>query len=204
MAELPVPDHTAGEARRRAREILSGEEFRAPEPGLIERARDWLVDQLATFLAALTGSGAGTVVAWVVLGAMLGLVVVLVARLGRSTQRDPTAVADTVVERRRPPVAWRAEAERLEAAGDWKGGLRCRYRALVAELVQRGVVRDVPGRTTGEYRREVAARLPEAAPGFAGACELFERAWYGDRPTGPAESERFRALADDVVRSAPR
>jgi hypothetical protein len=34
---------------------------------------------------------------------------------------------------------------------------------------------------------------------FGGATELFERAWYGDRPTGAHENARFRELADQVV-----
>lgn len=204
MAELPVPDHTAAEARRRAAEILSSPEFRAPEPSLLERVRDWLLERLADLLRALTGSGGGTVLAWVVLGALVALLVVLVTRVGRTVRRDPAGEVDTVIERRRPAVEWRAEAERLEAAGDWKRALRCRYRALLADLVRYGVVRDVPGRTAGEYRREVEVRLPAASGEFAGASELFERAWYGDLPTGPQESERFRALADEVVRSAGR
>ncbi len=61
------------------------------------------------------------------------------------------------------------------------------------------MVDDVPGRTAGEERAAVAlARPPIAAP-FAGATELFERAWYGGLPTGPAESERFRELATRVA-----
>ena len=34
---------------------------------------------------------------------------------------------------------------------------------------------------------------------FTEATYLFEDAWYGDEPTGRAENERFRALADAVV-----
>jgi hypothetical protein len=204
VAELPVPDHSAAEARRRAEEILSSPEFRAPEPSLLERVRDWLLERFADLLRTLAGSGAGTVVAWVILGALVAVLVVLVARVGHTVRRDPAGGVDAVVERRRPAVEWLAEAERFEAAGDWKRALRCRYRALLADLVRHGVVRDVPGRTTGEYRREVQARLPAAGGEFAGASELFERAWYGDLPTGPEEAERFRVLADAVVRSVAR
>jgi hypothetical protein len=80
--------------------------------------------------------------------------------------------------------------------------LRCRYRALVADLAGRGLVDEVPGRTTGEYRAEVGENVPRVAPEFAGATELFEAAWYGNRPTGEEESQRFRRLADQVMAGA--
>ncbi len=58
------------------------------------------------------------------------------------------------------------------------------------------MLRDVPGRTAGEFRVELAASMHRSRRrlAFSGASELFERAWYGDVPTGPAESELFRRL----------
>ena len=95
------------------------------------------------------------------------------------------------VARRRPTPSRRQ--------GRWAEGLRCRYRALVADLVRRGVIADQAGRTAGEYARDVAARQPEAAPSFAAATELFEAVWYGGAVTGPAEAERFRELDARVL-----
>src|SRR4029450_4451834 len=60
-----------------------------------------------------------------------------------------------------------------------RAALRSRYRALAPDLASRGLVEEVPGRTAGEYRRQVGRALPEAATDFAGATELFEVAWYG-------------------------
>jgi hypothetical protein len=80
--------------------------------------------------------------------------------------------------------------------------LRARYRALVAELAARGVVDEVPGRTTGEYRAEVIANLPGAAPEFGGATELFEATVYGDRSAGPSDTAELDALADRVLAGA--
>jgi hypothetical protein len=34
---------------------------------------------------------------------------------------------------------------------------------------------------------------------MAAATELFEAAWYGDVPTGPAEAERFERLDRQVL-----
>jgi hypothetical protein len=53
-------------------------------------------------------------------------------------------------------------------------------------LAARGLVEEVPGRTAGEYRREVGRAVPAAAADFAGATELFEVAWYGRSDTGAA------------------
>ena len=54
-------------------------------------------------------------------------------------------------------------------------------------------------RTAGEYRAEVAETVPGVASEFAGATELFERAWYGNRPTGADEAAHFRDLETRVL-----
>jgi hypothetical protein len=126
-------------------------------------------------------------------------VIVVVARIARTMQAVPTHAVAQPTEPRRSAVNWRAEAERLEAEGNWKDALRCRYRSLVMELIERDVLRDVPGRTAGEYRVELREHAPTAATAFSGASELFERAWYGDLPTGATENERFQVLARDVL-----
>jgi hypothetical protein len=141
------------------------------------------------------------VIAWLVVVAAIIAIVYLVARgvqSGRSLEPGVGA-ASVDVERRRPATEWEAEAAAQEAAGHWREGLRCRYRALVARLARRGVVEEVPGRTAGEYRATVRVALPSSAPAFSEATDLFEGAWYGGRSTGPAESEAFRGLADQVV-----
>jgi hypothetical protein len=81
--------------------------------------------------------------------------------------------------------------------------VRCRYRALVAELAARGLVDEVPGRTAGEYRGEVRRNLPDAAADFAGATELFELAWYGRGETGAQQASRLRELSGRVLQRAP-
>ena len=71
---------------------------------------------------------------------------------------------EVMVELTRSAEEWRAEAERSEAEGRWAEGLRCRHRALVADLVRRGAIPEQAGRTAGEYVRDVARSLPDAAP----------------------------------------
>jgi hypothetical protein len=72
----------------------------------------------------------------------------------------------------------------------------------VADLALRGVVDEVPGRTAGEYRREVDQALPDAAGDFAGATELFEVAWYGRADTGAQQAAHLRDLSDRVLQRA--
>ncbi len=203
---LPVPTQDPSTSDQKADEILDRSEFRRAGPGLFDRALRWLSDGVATLISGLFVGGVGSAVAWVILAAAVALVVVVAVRVGRTVQADPTRPGPSLqVEVRRSPIEWRHEAEQFEARGQWKPALRCRYRALVADLVARKVVRDLAGHTTGEYRADVAAALPEAAADFGGATELFERAWYGDRPTGPDENAHFRDLADRVVdRASPR
>lgn len=197
---LPEPQQDPATSRAQANEILGRSEFRAPEPSVIDRARTWLSEALGRLLTSLFAGGVGSALAWGILAVVVAGVIFLVTRVLRTVQHEPMRPGPTgPVEVRRSPVEWRHEAEACEARGEWKDALRCRFRALVGDLVARRVVRDLPGRTSGEYRADVAATLPAAAADFAAATELFEQAWYGDVSTGPDESARFQHLAALVV-----
>jgi Domain of unknown function (DUF4129) len=200
---LPPSEHDPAAVRDLADQILSQARYDEPSESIPERITSWLGDQLTRLIEALAGGGElfGTVIAWAILLGALGAVIFLLVRYGRVTL--PTLPADpepeVMVELTRTPREWRDEADALEAAGRWEEGLRCRYRALVADLVRRGIIADQAGRTAGEHARDVAGRQPEAAPSFAAATELFEAVWYGGAASGPAESQRFRDLDAGVL-----
>lgn len=196
---LPEPDTDPAEVGRLADEVLARPEFQPEQKGLVERAFDWVGDTLGDLLDGLFTGGGNALLAWFILALIVGAVAFLAVRLGRTVRADHAGVEERRRPPRRPPVEWLREAEEHEAKGEWRAALRCRYRALVGDLVARQLIPDVPGRTTGEYRREVADAAPAAAGDFAGATELFELAWYGHRPTGPDENARFRDLADRVL-----
>ena len=198
--ELPVPDRDPDQVREVVREVLARPEFRPPHRSLTERALDWVLELIGRLLAALGGSGAGGIVGLILLALVLVGVGVLAARLSRGLTPSPEVAAAVPAGRRRSAAEWRAEAEAQERAGAWREAVRSRYRALVAELASRGLVEEVPGRTAGEYRREVGHALPEAATEFAGATELFEVAWYGRARTGAGEAAHLRDLSDRVLR----
>jgi hypothetical protein len=192
---------TPSDARKAAQEILSRSEFQPPKKSLYDQAIDKVGSWLGDLVNAVVSGGRGAVIAWLVVVAALVAVVYLVVRgvqSGRGVGPDGSAPS-VDLERRRPAAEWEAAAAAAEAAGNWREGLRCRYRALVARLARRGVVEEIPGRTAGEYRATVRATLPSSASAFGEATDLFEGAWYGGRSTGPAESEAFRGLAEKVV-----
>jgi hypothetical protein len=204
VADLRVPERPPDSVRQAVDEVLARPEFQRPPPGWLQRLRTAALDLLDRFLGTLLGGGRGAALAWVVVAAVVVGVAFVAFRFARGVTRDPGRAAPSVGIRRRTPAEWLTEAEEAERAGRWRLGLRCRYRALVAELAERGLVDEVAGRTSGEYRVEVATGVPGVATEFDGATELFERAWYGDLPTGQDENATFRRLADQILAGAGR
>ena len=154
---------------------------------------------------------------WVLLiAAVVGLLYVLVrwaaAKTGRAAARkksvdvdldDDSVERDAVaIDRSREPVNWRAEADQHRLAGRYRDALRCRYRALVGDLARRGVIDEVPGRTTGEERAQLATVTPAASSPFNAAADLFDGAWYGRSDIDAAADDRFQVLERDVLAAA--
>ena len=186
--------------RRAAHQILSEPQFRTPAESPIDRARHWVGHEVSRALDSALSGHLGLIGAAVLVGVVV-LIVWLVVRAVRGHQAW-TVRGPAVASVRRPPADWLAEAAACEARGDWRGSQRARYRALVAEFARRGLVEEIPGRTTGEYRSEVAVNVPAAAGAFGGATELFELAVYGHGDAGPAEASELRALAERALEEA--
>ncbi len=187
--------------RRAAHSILSQPQFRTAGPSLIDRARSWLGRQISHALNAALAGRFGLVGVLVLL-VLAAAIVVVVVRVARASRHGGRAHGHRIEGASRLPADWLAEAVACEARGDWRGALRARYRALLAELAARGFVEEVPGRTTGEYRAEVTVNLPTAAPEFGGATDLFEATMYGDQAAGPGEAAELGALALRVLAGA--
>lgn len=190
---------SADQVRGAVGEVLARPEFQRARPNAVARAQAWVAAKIERLLLGLSGGGRGAVVVGVI--ALLGLLALAASTLrfargvtsdgGRSRRSGPAPI--------RTAAQWREEAETHERHGQWRSAVRCRYRAMVAELAEAGLVEEVPGRTAGEYRIEIAGTLPEASVALAGATELFENAWYGHRPTEEREAADFRQLADQVL-----
>jgi hypothetical protein len=203
LADLPAPSRDPGQIHRAVDEVLARREFRPATRPLLDRIWSWIAARIGELLATLTATTAGSIIGLAIFALILLVLGLLAARFLRTMSRSPEVAAAVADVPRRSAAEWRAEAEAHEAAGEWRQAVRCRYRALVAELASSGLVEDVPGRTSGEYRGEVSRNLPPASEAFAGATEVFDRAWYGQRPTGQGEAARFRELAGRVLERVP-
>ena len=184
--------------RRAAHAIVSQPQFRTPSPSLIDRARHWIGREVSRALDRALSGHLG-VIGGIVLFAVVVLLAWLVVRTVRGSRHTGTMHGPSVALVRRLPAEWLAEAALCEARGDWRGSTRARYRALVAELARRGLVDEIPGRTTGEYRAEVAANVPTVAAPFGGATDLFELAVYGHGAGGPTDAAELSALVERVM-----
>lgn len=159
-----------------------------------------------------------TLLLWLLLAAAVVAVIVLLvrrtdmwARLAGKRRADEgdddddddadEVIADgaVFVDRSREPTDWRKEAEQHRAAGRIREALRCRYRALVGDLARRGLIDEIPGRTTGEHRRQVHEVTPAVAATFDSAAELFDGAWYGHYDVDEGDDDRFAALDAQVL-----
>jgi hypothetical protein len=206
----PPPRHDPEEVRELADRILARDEFQPPSETLLERIARWIADLFdggggGTTTPFSFGTGGSVVFTLLLLAvAIVAIVFVVRALLGRPRRKKqaPEPEPEAEVEVVRSVDEWTEAAQRHEAAGQWKDGLRCRFRALVVRLTERGIVPEIAGRTSGELRADVRAVVPPAGPDFDGAAELFDRAWYGDLPTGPEEARRFADHADRVLTSS--
>lgn len=162
-----------------------------------EDVRQWLFERLA----ALFDSGAGTVLAWVLVGLAVLVGVLVVVRATRGLRRG--AVADdepaTVVVTRRPAADWLADARAARDTGELAEAVRCGYRAVVAGLAREGALEEVPGRTVGEYRAQVGRERPDRLEAFGRASEVFERVWYARRPPSARDVDVVLDVAAGTV-----
>lgn len=220
---LPVPEHDPDDIDERISDILARAEFQPPERSWLRRAWDAFVEWLRSLLGAddevpeITevpvepgGGGPGALVAYLLLAVVLALAVWVVWRLVRD--RAPRAEADgdadtgvsIDIEEHRTAAGWRDRARDLEADGRWKDAVRAWLRWGITDLVDRRVLDDVPGRTTGEYRRDIAGHQPHLRDDFDRATQLFDEVWYGDRAADAETVASMRRDIEAVVEAAPQ
>ena len=104
-----------------------------------------------------------------------------------------------IIDRSREPDQWRREADGYRQQGLFREALRCRYRALVGDLARRGLVDEIPGRTTGEERVQLRKVSEPVSIAFAAAADLFDDAWFGHVPVGLDEDDRFQQLEQNIL-----
>lgn len=114
------------------------------------------------------------------------------------------------VDQETPPDRWRRRAAEHRAQGDYRESIRCEYRALIGDLARAGYVDEIPGRTSGEEREQVAALAPvlggsgpKVAEQFDIAADTFDDAWFDDGVVTASDDERFIAAQRTVMDLLP-
>jgi hypothetical protein len=149
-----------------------------PQPALIERIIDAILRYLDRASGALPGG-------WWSLAVLAGILLSIVIRVLIRTDFVRT-------QGRRPkgplldgePLSARdylENAQRLADAGQFGAAIIVGMRAIAAELDERGLVTDVPGRTADELASEAGRVLPAMAADLDRAARLFDDVRYGDR-----------------------
>lgn len=151
---------------------------------------------------------------WVLLIAAVGWLLYMLVRWwatksGRLPGRKKSVASDdegdiverdaVAVDRSREPTNWRTEAEQHRLAGRYRDALRCRYRALVGDLARRGLIDEIPGRTTGEERAQMGRVMPAASAPFNSAADLFDGVWFGHFDVDVADDDLFQTLERSVL-----
>lgn len=202
---LPPPDFSGEEARGIADSVLAGRAYTeaARPPSLQERIFDWIADLFGDLLDALSSTGGRGIVAWVIIAIFVALIGYLCVRLiggaGTLPLRQASRKPRVAMVEDRTAAQWLAAADEAEQSGDWRTGIRCRHRSLVATLIDRELVTARPGFTAGDIERRVAATHPASQQAMAEATNLFKDTWYGWAEATETSRDRFAALASQIA-----
>jgi hypothetical protein len=123
----------------------------------------------------------------------------------RRRRREATPDAEPDIEElpELPAAVLALTADELAAAGRYAEAVRERLRAIVRDLIERGVIPHTPGWTVTELSRAAGRARPELAPPLSAAGDVFSEIWYGLRPARAADDAAMRAYAQQILAAAP-
>jgi len=194
------------DAQADARSVLSEERFQEDRvPGPFRRILDWIGDRLPNpsvdWLDDLLPGGSSVV--WIVLGALLAALAVVISRLSltRRVRAGTSAARIQAAARDEDPRALDRRAEAAEEAGDLEAALRLRFRAGLLRLDERGAIDFRASLSTSEVRHTLDSDA------FDALAATFDDVVYGGRSASPddlAEARETwpRVLKDDLSRLA--
>lgn len=93
------------------------------------------------------------------------------------------------------PAVFLALADRYAAEGRFAEAVRERLRAMVRELVDRGVITHRPGWTVTELAQAASAVRPPVESPMRDASSIFSDIWYAKRPALSDDDSQIRTLA---------
>jgi hypothetical protein len=191
------------QARRTARDILEGRQYRSsPTPRPFRRQLTWVGDRAHDVLDPIGRFLSELPLAMVVsfAAAIIALVVFFVVRLVRARRGSPDprrSAAMPVAETEHPDDLERAadEAERDGRLGD---AVRLRFRAGLLRLGDRGAIRYRPSVTTNEVRRVLGSDT------FDELARTFEAIAYGGQAATEPDVDTARREWPRVVAGTGR
>jgi hypothetical protein len=189
-----------GEARSWAAEELTGSEYAAERPGLVDRVITWLIDTLLSVEVPSAPGGALGLTVLLLAAAVLVAAALWRARGMSSTRgrREAVAVLGTGP---RAAAEYRTSSEQHASSQRWEAAVLDRFRALARELEERAVLDPQPGRTADEVAGQAARWLPGLGGSLAHGARTFDDVAYGERPGSPAAYADLVRLDDDVRRA---
>jgi hypothetical protein len=190
------------EARRVARDILGGRQYRtAPAPRPLRRQLSWIGDRVHGVIDWI-GRAIHHVPGWLALSVaavalVLAIVFVVLRTRGRTNPDAHPGVAGTA-DGAEDPRELEREADAAERAGRLDDALRLRFRAGLLRLGARGAIRYRPSVTTNEVRRVLGSET------FDELARTFESVAYGGRDAAAPDLDAARREWPRVVANAGR
>jgi hypothetical protein len=194
---IPI-DIGPDDARDAAARELSDPAYRAAEPSAIGRALGWVAQRVLDLINGAVSVAPGGVLGLVVLALVVVLLVVVVRlRMGgiARTRRRATVFEGAP----RSAEDHRRAAELARSRGELAEAVRERFRAVVRELEQRGVLDELSGRTVDEIAVRAGRALPSSANALHAAAGVFDDVVYGGRPA-TVDGYQLMVELDDAVR----
>lgn len=196
----PPIDLSREDAAAEAAKELSKPAYGQAGESLVARAMQKVLEWVGDLLQDVAGnspSGRAGLVILLLLIALVFVVVLWRAGVLRTTRSEARTVFDTA--RPRTAAQYRAEAEAAADAGEFAAAIRSRFRACVAELTERTVLDDRPGRTAYEAVADAGRAVPALQQPLQPAALVFTEVVYGNRP-GTPERYAVVAAADQAAR----
>jgi len=164
--------------------ILAGREFQgAHGPTLIDRIEQRAAELFLELLRPLFRASAIPAIGRVMVNALIGLAVLMLAFWMYRTIRGAAAI-DTVLPGPLPAsarawTAWLADARAAADGGDWRAAVHLAYWCGISFLEAQGAWRPDRARTPREYLRVIPSGSEYASPltALTRCCELV---WYGN------------------------
>jgi len=163
-------------------------------PGWTQRLGRTLASFIRRVVSRLTAfRGVGSVLAWIVVAALLAGGVWALWRV---------LVPERRVRARPPgepePVDWKRLSAQAASRGDMTEAVRAQYRLLLETLEAKGILLNSPSLTAGECRTAVGRVRPGLLHTVQQATGVFERIAYGEHDLLPEDLDVMRRAESEI------